>query len=352
MKLKKYFYTFLTILVIILATQYLLTNANANTVLSENSIIDKSIAQVPNSKFGLPIECNLDQDCFILLYSDRDPSPNAVDFGCGRQTYDGHKGTDFGIPDEKTMARGVPVEAVAPGKVLRARDGISDKRVKNQADRDAVDEIECGNGVVIDHGNGWETQYCHLRNSSVAVKPGTVVKAGTQLGMVGESGLASFPHVHLSVRYQGKIVDPFVGVNSESGCNTTLNPIWQQPLSYKPTGIIRTGFAAEAPTMDDLWKGKFYDTVLPGDGAALIFWVQIYGVLSGDMEHYQLFAPNGEQVIDNKKEIKSASKTWVGYAGKRNNSQRPLALGKWKGEYSLTRGDKVLVNVRKEVQLN
>ncbi|GGA55758.1 M23 family metallopeptidase [Okeania sp. KiyG1] len=348
MKMKKYFYTFLTILVIILASY----NANANTVIFENYVIDNSIAQVANSKFDLPVKCNLDKDCFILLYSDRDPSPKAVDFGCGRQTYDGHKGTDFAIPDEETMARGVPVEAVAPGKVLRVRDGIPDKRVKNQADKDAVDGIECGNGVVIDHGNGWETQSCHLRNSSVVVKPGTVVEAGTQLGMVGESGLASFPHVHLSFRYQGEIVDPFVGVNAESGCNTSRNPIWQQPLSYKPTGIIRTGFAGEAPTMDDLWKGKFYDTVLPGDIAALIFWVQIYGVLPGDIEHYQLFAPNGEQVIDNKTEIKSANKTWVGYAGKRNNSQRPLALGKWKSQYSLMRGDKVLVNVSKEVQLN
>lgn len=249
------------------------------------------------------------------------------------------------------MARGVPVEAVAPGKVLRVRDGIPDKRIKNQADKAAVDGIECGNGVVIDHGNGWETQSCHLRNNSVVVKPGTVVEAGTQLGMVGESGLASFPHVHLSFRYQGKIVDPFVGVNAESGCNTARNPIWQQPLSYKPTGIIRTGFAGEAPTMDDLWSGKFYDTVLPGNSAALIFWVQIYGVLPGDEEHYQLFAPNGDRVLDNEKEIKSASKTWMGYVGKRNNSQS-LAKGKWRGEYSLTRGNKVLVNVSKEVQLN
>ena len=57
------------------------------------------------------------------MYSDRDPSPKAVDFGCGRQTYDGHKGTDFAIPDEKIMAKGVAVKAVAAGKVLRVRDG-------------------------------------------------------------------------------------------------------------------------------------------------------------------------------------------------------------------------------------
>ena len=352
MKQKNYFYAFFTTLIIILAINYLLTSANGNTTLLENSAINHSIAQVPNNpKFALPIQCNLDQDCFILLYSDRDPGPDALDFGCGRQTYDGHKGTDFAIPDEKTMTRGVPVEAVATGKVLRVRDGVPDRRVKNQADENAVNEIECGNGVVIDHSNGWETQYCHLRNGSVAVESGTVVEAGTQLGMVGASGLASFPHVHLTVRYQGEIVDPFVGLNTENGCNIARNPIWQQPLSYKPTGVIRSGFASKVPTMDDLWEGKFYETVLSKDTAALIFWVQVYGVLAGDRERYRLFAPNGEQVIDNTREIKSGNKTWMGYAGKRNNPQRPLSPGKWWGEYSLIRGDKVLVNVRKEMQL-
>ena len=354
MKLKNYFYGFATTLVIALATNYLwtTTTVNANTPRFQNSVIDNSIAQVPNNpKFGLPIECKLDQDCFILLYSDRDPSPKAVDFGCGRQTYDGHKGTDFAIPDEKIMAKGVAVEAVAAGKVLRVRDGIPDRRVKSQADKDKTKNIECGNGMVIDHGNGWETQYCHLRNGSIVVKPGTVVNAGTQLGMVGTSGLSSFPHVHLSFRYQGEIVDPFVGPNAKSGCNIPRNSIWQQPLSYKPTGVIRSGFADSAPTMDDLWSGKFYDTTLPGNSPALIFWVQIYGVLAGDQEHYQLFAPNGEGVIDNKKEIKSANKTWMGYVGKRNNSQS-LLKGKWKGEYSLTRNGKVLVNITKEIQLN
>ena len=351
MKLKNYFHVFVTALVTVLVT-YLFTNANTHTLLFQNFVIDNSIAQVPNHpKFVLPIQCKLDQDCFILLYSDRDPSPKALDFSCGRQTYDGHKGTDFAISDEKIMIKGVAVEAVAPGKVLRTRDGIPDRRVKNQADRDAVKNIECGNGMVIDHGNGWKTQYCHLRNGSIVVKPGTVVKAGTQLGMVGTSGLASFPHVHLSVRYQGEIVDPFVGANAKSGCNTARNSIWQQPLSYKPTGIIRSGFATIAPTMDDLWSGKFYETVLPENSTALIFWVQIYGVLAGDKEHYQLFAPNGERVIDNKKEIESANKTWMGYVGKRNNYQS-LPKGKWRGEYHLTRNNKVLVSLRKEVQLN
>ena len=58
MKLKNYFYGFATTLVIALATNYLwsTTTVNANTPRFQNSVIDNSIAQVPNNpKFGLPI---------------------------------------------------------------------------------------------------------------------------------------------------------------------------------------------------------------------------------------------------------------------------------------------------------
>ena len=331
---------------------YYLFNADSSDAIAPPEPVEQTVAQTANNpKFEIPIDCQLDRDCFILLYSDRDPGPDAIDFGCGRQTYDTHKGTDFAIPDERTMARGVAVEAAGAGKVLRVRDGVSDRRVRNQADRDAVKDTECGNGVVIDHGNGWETQYCHLRNGSLAVQAGSVVGPDTVLGMVGESGLASFPHVHISFRYQGQVVDPFVGTNAGPGCNIAREPIWQQPLSYKPTGLIRAGFSAEAPNMDALWEGRFSETVLPVNIPALLFWVQAYGVLEGDKEYYRVFDPKGNAVIDTSKEIESSAKTWMGYAGKRNNPQRPLQPGTWRGEYRLLRDGKVLVEVKKEVEL-
>lgn len=333
---------------------YYLFNAGSSDAIAppETTTEQMVLAQsAPSPKFAIPIDCQLDRDCFILLYSDRDPSPQAVDFGCGRQTYDGHKGTDFAIPDEGAMARGVAVEAAAAGKVLRVRDGVSDRRVRNQADQDAVKNTECGNGVVIDHGNGWETQYCHLRNGSLAVQAGSVVGPDTVLGMVGESGLASFPHVHISFRYQGQVIDPFVGTNAGPGCKIAREPIWQEPLSYKPTGLIRAGFSAEAPDLDALWEGRFSETVLPANIPVLFFWVQAYGVLEGDKELYQVFDPTGNVVIDSSKAIESDAKTWMGYAGKRNNPQGSLLPGTWRGEYRLVRDGKVLVDVKKEVKL-
>ncbi len=315
------------------------------------------ISQTPQMpRFRQPIDCKLGQDCFILLYLDRDPSSNAVDFACGRQTYDGHTGTDFAIPDEQTMARGVPVIAAAGGRVLRVRDGVVDKRIANDADKSAVEGTECGNGVVIDHssipnGAGWETQYCHLRQGTVAVKPGDTVEKGTVLGMVGASGMASFPHVHLTVSYNKKVVDPFVGPNEETGCNMTRNPIWEEPLAYVPTGLIRAGFSTVVPTMDQIWQGQFAEKSLPLNSPALIFWIQGYGVLTGDEFTFKLIDPTGQTIINNQNQIEESSKTWIGYSGKKNNPEQPLKPGVWKGQYQLTRSGKVLINVQREITL-
>lgn len=311
-----------------------------------------TIAQ-SNSDFqlGIPIDCNLGKDCFIMHHLDRDPGPEAVDFNCGRLTYDEHNGTDFAIPDEKTMAAGVAVKASAAGKVLRVRDGEPDRRVEDQTTKDAVEGKECGNGVVIEHANGWQTQYCHLRNGSVVAQPGSEVEKGAVLGMIGSSGLASFPHVHLSVRYQGKVVDPFVGPTDETGCKIEPRPIWDQPITYTPTGLIRAGFSTQPPKMNELWEGRFTETTFPQDSPALLFWVQAYGVLKGDTQQVRIFAPDGKTIVDDKREVNESNRVWMNYAGKRNNKERPLIPGVWRGEYQLMRGDRVLIDVKREVEL-
>ena len=47
---------------------------------------------------------------------------------------------------------------------------------------------ECGNGVVLVHDDGYQTQYCHLKKGSVAVKKGARVSEGDLLGFIGMSG--------------------------------------------------------------------------------------------------------------------------------------------------------------------
>ena len=302
---------------------------------------------LPRISLALPIDCQLGKSCFVLQYPDRDPGPNAVDYGCGRMTYDAHRGTDFAVSDEAVMRQGVAVQAVADGKVLRVRDGVSDRLVRTQQDQDAVEGSECGNGLVIDHGNGWETQYCHLRKGSVSVQPGQFVKSGDPIGFVGASGLASFPHVHLTLRYQGEVVDPSVGITQESGCKVTPNPLWSSPLPYKPTGLMRSGVAAVPPTLDQLWAGQFKSDRLSSRGNAVIFWVQMYGLLAGDEEYFEIRNAQGDVVISDTRKSDRPNRIAFGYVGKRFDPGT-IPPGQWTGFYELKRNGNVLVTANQD----
>ncbi len=343
MKIKKWWtfvLTALSLLLLVLGLNACFAAGDAKTAQSTTSLLAKAAAP----GFGLPIDCKLGKDCFVMHYVDRDPSKEAVDFGCGRQTYDGHNGTDFGIANLQRMNAGVSVIAVADGKVLRGRDGVADVLIANQAEKAAVQGTECGNGLVIDHGNGWTAQYCHLRKGSVVVKPGTPVKKGMVLGLVGASGLASFPHVHLTVRYQDKVVDPFVGVNESKSCAIARNPLWSMPVGYVPTGLVSAGFAPQPPSDLEVWQGKYENPTIANGSPAVIFWVHSYGVLTGDQERLQLFNPQGELVVDNQKVINDPARSYISYGGKRK-----FTAGKWRGKYQVTRNNQVVIQADREI---
>jgi len=64
----------------------------------------------------------------------------------------------------------------------------------------------CGIHVVIRHGGGVETLYCHLSQALVA--DGQRVGSGQRIGSIGASGLATGPHLHFEVHSDGQPVDP------------------------------------------------------------------------------------------------------------------------------------------------
>ena len=155
----------------------------------------------------LPLDCELGKSCFIQNYVDHDPSTNYRDFRCRSRTYDGHEGTDFRAISTTQMQAGIAILANADGVVLRIRDGIEDTSLP--LDKNAVAGKECGNGLLINHADGWQSQYCHLRKNSIRVKAGETVRARQSIALMGMSGLTEFPHLHLTLRHNGKIVDPF-----------------------------------------------------------------------------------------------------------------------------------------------
>ena len=63
-----------------------------------------------------------------------------------------------------------------------------------------------GNSIVINHGFGYKTRYAHL--SAFKVKAGQRVKRGELIGLVGNSGKSTGPHLHYEVEKGGKKVNP------------------------------------------------------------------------------------------------------------------------------------------------
>ena len=281
---------------------------------------------------GIPIECRLGQDCFIQQYVDVDPGPGARDYTCEAATYDGHKGTDFRVRTLADVARGVAVLASAGGTVKGVRDGVPDRLVRTEADRTAVEGRECGNGVSIDHGGGWETQYCHMKLGSVSVAQGDVVEAGQRIGQVGASGNAQFPHVHMSLRYQGKTVDPFASDRSAGACGVqNATSLWRTGLAGSaglrlgpaPDGRLRHRTGARGKPGPRLAAGA-------GGGApAIVAYGWVINLRKGDRVRVVLDGPEGRLADNTVPAVDRAKAQYVAFAGKK----RPR--GGWpKGTYT------------------
>lgn len=243
-----------------------------------------------------PVDCTLGDTCRIQQYMDRDPGPGFTDFTCGPLSYDTHSGTDIALPSLAAMQKGVSVRAAADGVVKGMRDGMADISIRDPNAPD-IQGRECGNGLVIDHGDGWETQYCHMAKGSLLHQKGDRVSAGDPLGIIGLSGNTEFPHLHLSVRHNGVEIDPFDPDGLSSCGQGPEDALWTTSIPYQPGGLISMGLAAEVPTWDAIRAGL--PIALPGDNApALVVWAHYFGNRAGDTLRLSIIAPNGDPVIE------------------------------------------------------
>lgn len=104
-----------------------------------------------------------------------------------------HLGIDF------AAAEGTPVRAVGAG-VVRA----------------ATWKGELGRHVEIDHGRGLVSAYSHLRAIHPGISEGLEVERGQVIGWVGQSGLATGPHLHFALFENGEYRDPLRWIRSSA----------------------------------------------------------------------------------------------------------------------------------------
>jgi len=250
-------------------------------------------------RLSLPLACEPGRTCFIQHYVDIDPGPGVSDFRCGSATYEGHKGVDFRVLSAAAARRSVPVLAAAPGVVKGSRDGMADAFAR-ETGKAGITDRECGNGVVIDHGGGWETQYCHMRQGSLKVKRGDRIERGQPLGDIGWSGLADFAHLHLSVRKDGQVIDPFTGQGQTSACKrdgAEGSGLWDArvPASfpYRNGEIFDVGFAEREPAWAALEEDHENGQRPSARSPALLLYARIANVREGDRVRLLIQGPGG-----------------------------------------------------------
>jgi len=103
----------------------------------------------------------------------------------GTDFKEGHPGIDLSAPE------GTPVFAADAGLVIFAG---------------WTGPVGYGNAVMIDHGNGFQTLYAHL--SQVSTHCGAKVAQGKAIGLSGNTGNSSGPHLHFEVRVPGGYLNP------------------------------------------------------------------------------------------------------------------------------------------------
>ncbi|MGI3169036.1 M23 family metallopeptidase [Pseudooceanicola sp. C21-150M6] len=288
-------------------------------------------AQAEPLSLTLPLDCQPGDTCFIQNYVDSDPGPGIRDYTCAGLSYDGHKGTDFGLPSIAAMQAGVDVFAAAPGRVRGTRDGVPDRLYDGKADLGGKD---CGNGVVIEHAGGWETQYCHMKRGSVSVRKGQQVAAGDRLGQVGLSGRTQFPHLHISVRHDGEQIDPFRPDAAPDSCGAAEAPLWAEDLPYQPGGLMNAGFATGVPDYADVKAGTAGLDAIPANAPALVIWGFGFGTRKGDEMDLRIDGPDGP-FFEHTEVLKAPKAQTYRASGKRLHA--PLSPGTYTGTVVLRR---------------
>mgnify|MGYP003385809337 FL=1 len=246
---------------------------------------------------AFPLVCEPGRTCWILNYPDIDADPaKAQDYSCGPSAAEGDSFLRIGLADATAIPLDMMVLAAQGGVVKDANDGISDRVIASRKQL-AAGSLNCGNGIVIDHGMGLQSAYCHLRKGSIKVKKGDRVMKGQVIASAGQSGLATWPQLGFAILKSGYMVDPVTGNTSAEGCGFKERPIIALPpefMSYQPAAIVSMGFSISPADREAIALGgapRF--ATINREERTINLWAMVLGIHTGDEVDIRIRDPRG-----------------------------------------------------------
>ena len=160
---------------------------------------------VKNKKYVSPDEAQLERigrerkiiDAALSNWRDVDVSRLALE-----TPVDGRRSSSFGLrrffnDQPRSPHKGMDIAAPEGTAIATPRGGVVTA---------TGDFFFNGNTVIVDHGQGFVTMYCHL--SKIGVSEGDALRTGDTIGAVGATGRVTGPHLHFGTYLNGTAVDP------------------------------------------------------------------------------------------------------------------------------------------------
>ncbi len=260
-------------------THTLVVQIDAGDLVAESNEADNTLSfnfvpttANPPAQLIWPLEGAPFTELYISNYVDVDPTGGILDYTGNDASYDGHTAWDIGAGNFHEMDLGVKLYAAADGTVSHVHDGEFDRYTSWGSPSPTA------NYVKIDHGDGWQTIYWHLRRDSLQVEVGQEVEAGDFIGHMGSSGKSSGAHLHFGLRHHGRVVEPAIDADT----------YFVDPLRYvgdAPT-VYLSGITNYSPSAHSKERPSDVEVFPQTSGQTTYVWARFAGLREDDLVQY------------------------------------------------------------------